>query len=363
MMGGRTLIASFFAALVVCSASIGQERPAAVAQRPALSLPLICGDLHIFTRCEPGARHATVCVRKEGMNERDDERVVLDPAQIGAGGSATLDAWFPAPDGSLIAYISTTPDGKTTLRLRDTRSVRDTMLVIPVSRGSTVAWESGGTAFLYTRDGEGGSRRVYRHKFGTDAGRDPIVFGDAASGKLTCDVYASGDSRWQFVRSQAGDAKSQTNDLHIRKSGAGLLTPVAVGLNARFIGDVRSETLYLLTNLEAPRCRVMSVDVAKPDRADWREIIPQQSGTIREVRVCGGMLVVSIVEGDGARLAVFGADGAHERDIELPASGIVTGISGKHDKPQLYFTLEAAGAPAALFSCNVKSGAVSAIEE
>src|SRR5205085_2476405 len=41
--------------------------------------------------------------------------------------------------------------------------------------------------------------------------------------------------------------------------------------------------LYFLTDVDAPRKRVIAIDLRKPERANWREVIPQADSTLQGV--------------------------------------------------------------------------------
>src|SRR5262249_46138612 len=152
---------------------------------------------------------------------------------------------------------------KSTLYLRDTKSYKDTMLIIPGTRACTVAWDRDGAGFLYTRYALPGTvpvgdenyyRHVYYHKFGTEWKDDPKLFGDGQPKEQWHDAATSSDYKYQFISASLDWAK---NDLYIRKAGEKAFRPVAVGLPGKFRGDVYSDKLYLHTDFEAPRYRII----------------------------------------------------------------------------------------------------------
>ncbi len=49
---------------------------------------------------------------------------------------------------------------------------------------------------------------------------------------------------------------------------------------------------YFKTDLDAPRKRVIAIDVRQPDRAHWKEIIPQQAEPMTGVGLVANMFVV-----------------------------------------------------------------------
>jgi prolyl oligopeptidase len=325
---------------------------------PTLSAPRICGDKLLYTRRAGDQNHAVVLLADS--IKADETNVVLNPNDFSTDGTVAMDWWFPSPDGSLIAF-GRSADGseRSTLYLRDTKSTKDTMLVIPNTRACTVAWDKSGAGFLYTRYPQADSvpkgeevyhRHVYYHKFGTDPKDDPRVFGEGAAKEQWHTAYSSGDFAYQFITASLDWAK---NDLHMRKSGEKEFVPVAVSIGARVSGDVHDGKLYLLTDLDAPRYRIMVADVASPGRDSWKELIPQQAGVIESMTLAGGKLVLSILDDASSRLAVYNLDGTLDGKIELPTLGTVTGVSGRADKSEVHFSFESFAYPPSIFKYHV----------
>src|SRR5262249_10590000 len=94
------------------------------------------------------------------------------------------------------------------------------------------------------------------------------------------------------------------------------------------IGD-DGATLFAVTNLHAPKRRIVAIDTRKPERANWKEIVPEGADTIESARIIGGKIIVQKMHDAANRLSVYAKDGTAEGEIELPGLGSVSGFTGR----------------------------------
>ncbi len=273
------------------------------------------------------------------LRESGDERVLLDPSRESAAGTVALDWWYPSPDGTRLAYgYSDHGDEESTLFVLDVDSGALLPDRIPRTRFCSLAWLPDGSGFYYTRYPTPGDvppgeeryhRKVYFHTLGTAVTHDPLIFGEDLESVASPAVRLSDDGRWLVIFVSHGWARHDVY-LHDRSRPDSGYVTVAEQLDARFQGEVYQDRLYLLTNLDAPRRRVVVVDPQQPERTNWHDVIAEpDEATIEEVQVIGGRLVVQLLERATGRVAVHDLDGSHVRDIALPGMGAITGLHGE----------------------------------
>lgn len=336
----------------------------------SMSSPRVYGTRYFYTRRSGSQNHAQIWMQTGNLES--EARLVLDPNTFSDDGTVALDWWFPSPDGSVIAYgKSAGGSEKSVLHLRDVKGGFDGALQIPHTRANTVAWDADGQGFLYIRYPEPGTvpaneenyhRHVFHHRFGTDWTKDPKVFGDSQPKEQWHTVYASSDWRYRFLSASMDWAR---NDLFFCPSGSTEFKPLAVGHNARFSADVLGDSVILLTDLDAPRFRVLRAPLENPDAANWKEIVPQQTGVIQGVTIANGRLVLNILENAYSKLAIYSPDGKLEREVPLPTLGTVGGVSGQPDKPELFFSFESFAFPPTVYRMNLDAvgGAPEIVEQ
>jgi prolyl oligopeptidase len=264
------------------------------------------GERRFFSRRAGDQEHAVVVLAEPAPTPgagagaadapREHERVLIDPMQLDPAGTTTLDAWQPSKEGALLAYqTSTGGTEESVLRVLDVATGEDVDGPIDRARYSPVAWLPGGEAFYYVRrlapellpeDERQYHRRVWLHRVGTPADDDVEVFGAGLAHTNYYGVSVSRDGRWLIVSASAGTAPRTDvwiADLTASSPQAPAFVEVAVGLDAETGAWVaRDGRLYVHTDLDAPRGRLVVTDPTTPGVAHWRTLLPQDDEAVLE---------------------------------------------------------------------------------
>jgi prolyl oligopeptidase len=245
------------------------------------------GERRFFSRRTGDQEHAVVVVA-----EGDDERVLIDPVALDPAGTTTLDAWQPSKEGRLLAYqVSTGGTEESVLHVLDVATGELVDGPIDRARYSPVAWLPGGEAFYYVRrlppeqlpdDEHQYHRRVWLHRVGTSPESDVEVFGAGLDHTNYYGVSVSRDGRWLIVSASAGTAPR--TDVWIADLATdGPFVEVAVGIDAEtgaWVG--RDGRLWLHTNLDAPRGRLVVTDPTTPGVEHWTTVLEQDPDAVLE---------------------------------------------------------------------------------
>jgi prolyl oligopeptidase len=306
--------------------------------------PLMVGERRFFLRRRPREEHAVLWVAQQG-----DERVLVDPSALSDDDTTTLDGWAPSIEGDLLAYqLSEGGDEESVLRVMDT----DTGEVVdgPIGRVrySPVAWLPGAEALYYVRRLPPGEvpageeqfhRRVYLHRIGADPGEDVLVFGQETDKTAYFGVDTSLDGRWLTVTVSLGTAPR--NDCYLADLGGpgGPAQPawrtVIEGADAQAWPSVgRDGLMYLLTDLGAPRRRLVVVDPARPEPAEWFQLLPEDlDGSVLEGVALAGDSVVALRSRHAvSEVAIHDRrTGVWQADVALPGLGTAD-VTGRPDE-------------------------------
>jgi len=126
---------------------------------------------------------------------------------------------------------------------------------------------------------------------------------------------------------QRGNAKFQHSCAPCHGAGVGddghAMLPGTDALRIKYKSAVPPVPALLeeRTDLTAPRGRVIAIDVAKPERANWREIIPQTGDRLEGVSLVNDQLIASYLHDAHSQIRISGRDGSLVRDVELPGIG------------------------------------------
>jgi len=99
-------------------------------------------------------------------------------------------------------------------------------------------------------------------------------------------------------------------------------------------------TFYFHTNLDAPRGRVIAIDVDNPERENWREIIPEGDDAIEEVTLADDHFVLFLKHHAHSKISIHNKDGSHLHDIPLPSMGTAIYLAGGRDDREFFFSFE-----------------------
>jgi prolyl oligopeptidase len=122
-----------------------------------------------------------------------------------------------------------------------------------------------------------------------------------------------------------------------------------------FVGN-DGPLFYFRTNLDAPRYRVIGIDVRSPERSSWNEILPQSDDVLESVSLVNEKLVAVYLEDAHSRVALFGKDGAHLRDVDLPTLGSVSSLSGEREDDEMFLGFQSFVYPTTIYRYDFKKG-------
>ena len=326
-----------------------------------IGTPQLGGSFYFYTRRE-GTQNQPVLFVREGINGKD--RTLLDVNQLAADGTVALDWWFPSEDGKYVAYgTSAGGSEESTLKVIETASGKQLPDTIERTRFASVAWKKDNSAFFYSRHPKKGDVpsgeevyhvKIFYHVMGTDPAKDPLIFGEGRKAQDIPGVQlADDDDRWLLITVFQGWAKSE---MYLQDLKAGT-PPVEItsGKDFLYSGEVYQNKLYITTNEDAPRSRVLVVDAANPKRENWKEIVPQSDAVLQNSAIVGGKLGAQYEKNASSLLKLFQLDGKFIDDIPLPAIGTVSGTGSKWNRQEIFFGFQSFTIPPSIYHYDLSS--------
>lgn len=315
-----------------------------------------------FYQKRSGEQEQPLLYVREGLRGLD--RVLLDPARVSADAATALDWFYPSPDGRLVAYgLSEGGSEQSTLRIREVNGGVDHSDAIPWTRACSLEWLPDASGFIYTRYPEPGTvpageesyhRRVFEHRLGADWCDDAVIFGEGREAEDWPQVHLSPDGRWLAVSVAKGWTRT---DVYLRdRAGGGGFVSVAEGMDVLYGVTLRNDRLYLHTNLDAPRYRLLAADPARPGRESWRELIPEGPDVLEGAAVVGERILALRLREASSRLALHDLAGRKLKELDLPLLGSVAGIAGEWDSDEAFFGFSSYTLPPAVHRIELASG-------
>jgi prolyl oligopeptidase len=302
-------------------------------------------------------------------------RPLLDPNALSADGTAAVSALAVSDDGALLAYaISESGSDWQTWRVRDTSTGTDLDDLVEWSKFSSAAWRADGEGFFYSAPdrpppgaeylAEIGQRRIMYHELGTSQEEDTFIWASPPGSNWHSDARVTDDGRFLVISSSFGTApQAQVHVLDLTGPAAEL-TPLVGDLES--VADLawsKDATFYLVTDFEAGRKRLVAVELDRPERQHWIEIIGETPDTLLAAWFFGGRFVCHYLRDASSVLRVHDAAGAFLGEIPVPGFSSIAdacklgeGISGRHDSDLMYFGVTSFAESGSLWSHDLATG-------
>ena len=317
---------------------------------PRVEGPVVQEAGYIFHRRNTGLQRQSVIMARDTTGAR----VVLDPNRLSPDGSVALTDFSPSPDGARYAYaLAAGGSDWQVVHLRDHRSQRALPDTLRWVKFSALSWTGDGGGFYYSRypAPTGGDtlgarlagHALYYHVAGTPQSQDRPVFAVSGEPETLVQGRASHDGRWLFVTLHRGT--ETRNRLLVADLVNARRPNVAAEPRAVFdTADARYEPLgvangmlYVLTDRDAPRRRIVAVRAAAARAERLTSIVPERNVTIEQAVLLRDRIVLHVLQDARSRLAVVGLDGRTMGEVALPGQGAVEWVSGRSDGGTLLF--------------------------
>jgi prolyl oligopeptidase len=320
---------------------------------------------HYFYTHNTGLQNQAVLFVRDKVD--GEGRVLIDPNPWSKDGATALAEWEPNEQGTKLLYAI--QDGGTdwrTLKVRDVATGKDLTDEIKWVKFSSLSWAKDGSGFYYSRfpapksaatyQSLNENQDIYFHKLGTKQSADRLVFSTPKRPDLNNTGQVSDDGRWLIVSSSSGtDPRFQISLVDLKKPGARarVLIP-GFDNNWGYVGN-RGSTFYFVTDKDAPRQKIVSLDVAKAKPAP-KTVVAEDAATLDSVSLVGGKLIANYLADAKTEVRVHGLDGALERKVDLPGIGTAAGFTGKFEDPETFFAFTSFNRPTTIYRYDVKSG-------
>jgi prolyl oligopeptidase len=340
--------------------------------------PRIGGNNYFYERRDGRQNQAVVYVR-EGRHGND--RALIDVNALAPDGTIALDWWYPSEDGKYVAF-GTSPNGSELSTLQVIESATGKLLEekIERTRAASLAWLPDSSGFYYTRYPRPGdvpageemyNRRVFFHQLGSagnaNGAQDSLIFpGDGIdlAPQQWPNVSISNDGRWLLVDVSEGWTKTELylKGLYLEDLSAidlsstdaampqGRFQRITTGGNFLYHGEVLDGQLYITSNEGAPRFRVFKAACAAPERANWKEIIPESDAVIEgRASVISRKLFVHSIKNARSQLHLFDLDGKPLANVAMPALGSIFDLGGNWNTESGFFGFVSYAVPPTVF--------------
>lgn len=326
-----------------------------------ISAPFTEGDYTYFYKND-GLQNQYVLYRSKDGGEAE---VFLDPNTFSEDGTTSMSGLSFSEDGSLLAYqISEGGSDWRKIIVIDTETKEQVEQALVDVKFSGVSWLANDGFYYSSYDKPEGSElsaktdqhKVYYHKLGQAQSEDTLVFGDTAEQKHRyVGAKATKDGRYLFISASVSTSGNKLFIKDLTKPDSEFVTVVGNTDSDTSVIDNEGSKLFLVTNLNAPNKKVVTVDASNPQPENWQDFIPETENVLN-VTLGGNTFFANYMVDAISKVKQYNKQGELIRDISLPGVGTAAGFGGKKEQTTLYYSFTNYKTPGTTYSFDVQSG-------
>jgi prolyl oligopeptidase len=349
-----------------------RERLTKLWNYPKYGTPFRKGGRYFFFKND-GLQNQSVLYQQASLTA--DPETLVDPNLLSEDGTVALSTLAVSEDGRLLAYgTSASGSDWEEFRVRDVAQGRDLSDHLKWIKFSGASWTNDGAGFFYSRypapvdkalTDVNRFQRLYYHRLGTDQAQDVLVYERPDQPDWGMNAEVTDDGRYAVLHVWLGtDRRNRVYYLDLRDAKRPRVTGEVVRLlddfdaSYAFVGN-DGPVFYFLTDLAAPRKRVIAIDTRHPERPRWREIIPQGPDVLESVQIIHDTFVAHYMHDASSRLRLLALDGRLVKELELPTLGSIGGISGERKDNEMFYAFTSFLYPTTIFRYEFQGGVTS----
>ena len=327
-----------------------------------ISAPFKEGNYTYFYKND-GLQNQYIVYRQQ---EGGSPEVFLDPNTFSKDGTTSLGGISFTKDGSLAAYLISEGGSDwrkaIVLNTESMEIVEDTLVDI---KFSGIAWQ-GNEGFYYSSyDKPNGSElsaktdqhKVYYHKMGTPQDADLLIYGGLVAEKHRyIGASLTEDQRYFIISASNSTSGNKLFFKDLTNPGNDLVTILDNEETDSYILDNVGSKLYIVTNLNAPNKKIVTVDASNPSPDNWVDFIPETEHVLSPNKGGGSIFAEYMVDAL-SKVLQYDYEGKMVREVTLPGIGSASGFGGKKEDKEFYFSFTNYITPGSSYKFNVASGA------
>ena len=329
------------------------------------SVPFKEGGSYFFTRND-GLQNQSVLYTLPALDA--PPRLLLDPNQLSTDGTMALAGLSVSHDGHYLAYgISAAGSDWEEWKIRDVRTGQDTDDDLKWVKFSGAAWTKDGTGIFYCRYDEPSAatqmtavnyyQKLYFHRLGTPQSADKLIYhrDDFKDWGFGADV--TDDGHYLIISiSQGTDPRNRVYYLDLTQPDASVVE-LLNDFDAQYdFIDNDGPVFWFRTDFGAPRGRIIAIDITKPQRANWRQLVPQAAETLTGANAVNHSFICSYLKDAHSQVKVFSLAGKFRHEIVLPGIGSAGGFGGKRGDTETFYSFSGYTTPGVIYRYDLAAG-------
>ncbi|MFO7672325.1 MAG: prolyl oligopeptidase family serine peptidase, partial [Lutibacter sp.] len=324
-----------------------------------IGAPFKEGDYHYFYK-NNGLQNQYVLYRQK--NDETPE-VFLDPNTFSEDGTTSLGELSFSKDGNMVAYsISEGGSDWRKIIVMDAISKEikeDTIIDV---KFSSISWKENEGFYYSSYEKPKGSElsaktdehRLFYHQLGTSQKNDAIVFGDTQKRRYITGTVTE-DGNYLLIRASISTSGNELYLKDLSKQNSPIVAILDNFDSETTLLDNQAETLFFVTNLNAPNKRVVKVNATNAKPQNWVDVIPETNNVLTPSTASGYLFAKYMVDAV-SQVKQYDYNGKLIREIELPGVGTAGGFSDKKEATTIYYSFSNYINPGSIYAFTPSTG-------
>ena len=294
-------------------------------------------------------------------NLDDKPEVLLDPNQLSEDGTVALSGTSISDNGEYLAYgISIAGSDWQEWKVRNIETGEDLSDHLKWIKFSGASWTNDSKGFFYSRYDEPNQQtkledvnyyqKLYYHQLGQPQSEDTLIYERSDEKEWGFNGNVTEDGRYLIISVWLGtDSKNLVFYKDLTNPSSEVVELISEFESAYSFIDNDDKTFYFETDLNAPRGRVIAIDIQNPQQNNWSEIIPQTEETLESVGTINNQFVAEYLKDARSQIKIYDFKGAFVREVELPGIGSVGGFNGKKSDTDTFYVFTSFTTPGTIY--------------
>ena len=323
-----------------------------------IGAPFVEGDYTYYFKND-GLQNQSVMYQ---IDKDGNEEVFLDPNTFSEKGTTSLASISFSKDGSLLAYAISEGGSDwrkvIVMNTNDKSIVGDTLQDV---KFSGLSWYNNEGFYYSSYEKPEGSElssktdehKLYYHVLNTPQKDDKVIFGNDLKRRYVGGYVTENQNYLVITAANA----TYGNELYIKDLTAD--TPIRNIVNnmdnSHSVLNEKDGKLFIITDLDAPNQRLVSVEVKNPAVNNWQNVIAETENTVSFSKA-GQYLFANYMKDALSVVKQYDYDGNEIREIELPGLGSASGFGDKSDATELYYSFTNYVTPSTIYKLDLNGG-------
>ena len=199
--------------------------------------------------------------------------------------------------------------------------------------------------------------KVYYHKLGTKQTEDQLIFGGTEAEKHRyIGAGPTEDGNYLILSASISTSGNKLFIKDLEKPDSPFVPILDHTDTDSYVIDNVGSKLYIVTNMDAPNMKIVTVDASDPSPENWVDFIPETKNVLSP-STGGGYFFAEYMVDAISKVLQYDYDGKLIREIQLPGLGSAGGFGAKKEEKELYYSFSNYVTPSSIYKFDIKNGA------